>query len=118
MNMKVDAVVLAGAPNSGQLQEADAAKWEAAIPIHGKQMVNYVVEALQNSQHVARTVVVGPLEIRDALPPGVTFVQNGNSLQENIFLAMDRLEKKNKVLLITSDIPLVHAEAMESGVAA
>jgi len=113
MNMKVDAVVLAGAPNSGQLQEADAAKWEAAIPIHGKQMVNYVVEALQNSQHVARTVVVGPLEIRDALPPGVTFVQNGNSLQENIFLAMDRLEKKNKVLLITSDIPLVHAEAID-----
>ena len=113
MNMKVDAVVLAGAPNSGQLQEADAAKWEAAIPIHGKQMGNYVVEALQNSQHVARTVVVGPLEIRDALPPGVTFVQNGNSLQENIFLAMDRLEKKNKVLLITSDIPLVHAEAID-----
>ncbi len=113
MVMKVDAVVLAGAPNDGQLQEADAAQWEAAIPIHGKMMVNYVVEALLNSELVARTIVVGPVEIKDALPPGVTFVRSGSSIQENVFLAMDRLGKKNKVLLITSDIPLVHAEAID-----
>ena len=83
--MKVDAVVLAGAPNTGQLQEADAAKWEAAIPIHGKLMVNYVIEALQNSSHVARVVVVGPAEIQAELPPQATFVESGSSLQENVF---------------------------------
>ncbi|NLM41879.1 MAG: NTP transferase domain-containing protein [Firmicutes bacterium] len=110
---KVDAVVLAGAPNNGQLQEADGAKWEAAIPIHGKPMVSYVVEAVQNAEHVARTVVVGPLEIKDALPQGITFVPSGSSLQENIFLALDKLDKKNNILLITSDIPLVHAEAID-----
>jgi len=110
---KVDAVVLAGAPNNGQLQEADGAKWEAAIPIHGKPMVSYVVEAVQNAEHVARTVVVGPLEIKDALPQGITFVPSGSSLQENISLALDKLDKKNNILLITSDIPLVHAEAID-----
>ena len=111
--MKVDAVVLAGAPNTGQLQEADAAKWEAAIPIHGKLMVNYVIEALQNSSHVARVVVVGPAEIQAELPPQATFVESGSSLQENVFLALDHLEQKNNVLLVTSDIPMVHPEAID-----
>lgn len=111
--MKVDAVVLAGAPNNGQLQEVDPAKWEAAIAIHGKPMVSYVVEAVQNAEHVDKIVVVGPVEIKDALPPGVTFVRSGSSLPENIFLALDQLEKKRKILLITSDIPMVHAEALD-----
>lgn len=111
--MKVDAVVLAGAPNTGQLQEADAAKWEAAIPIHGKLMVNYVIEALQNSSHVARVVVVGPAEIQAELPPQATFVESGSSLQENVLLALDHLEQKNNVLLVTSDIPMVHPEAID-----
>ncbi|HHW73086.1 MAG TPA: NTP transferase domain-containing protein [Firmicutes bacterium] len=110
---KVDAIVLAGAPNKGPLQEVDAAKWEAAIPIHDKMMVSYVVEALQDSEYIAKTVVVGPTEIKGALPPGVTFVQSGNSLTENIFLAMDHLEKQNNVLMVTCDIPLVHAEAID-----
>lgn len=115
--MKVDAVVLAGAPNSGQLQAASSAKWEATIPIHGKPMVNYVIEALQDSNCVARIVVVAPLEIKGDLPADIDLVEAGKSLPENIFRAMDHLDRKNKVLLVTSDIPFVHGEAIDDFIA-
>ena len=111
--MKVDAVVLAGAPNSGALQEARPEKWEAEIPIHGKPMVNYVIEALQSSSRIADIIVVGPQEIKDLLAPKVRWTQSGDGLGENIFRAMDALDKNNKVLFVTSDIPFIHAEAID-----
>jgi GTP:adenosylcobinamide-phosphate guanylyltransferase len=111
--MKVDAVVLAGAPNSGALQEARPEKWEAEIPIHGKPMVNYVIEALQSSSRIADIIVVGPREIKDLLAPKVRWIQSGEGLGENIYRAMDALEKNNNVLFVTSDIPFIHAEAID-----
>lgn len=111
--MKVNAVVLAGAPNNGQLQEANSEKWEATIPIHGKPMVNYVIEALQKSARIENLVVVGPLEIKDVLPPGVALVESGDNLTDNIFRAVDALGHDNKILLVTSDIPFVHAEVID-----
>lgn len=111
--MKVDAVVLAGAPNDGQLKEADAAKWEATIPIYDKPMVDYVIEALQNSERIAKIIVVAPLDLKAVLPANCLLVEAGTSLPENIFRAMDHLDQKNNVLLVTSDIPFVHAEAID-----
>lgn len=111
--MKVDAVVLAGAPNTGQLQEVNSEKWEATIPIYGKPMVNYVIEALQSSARVAKVVVVGPQDIADVISDKVSLVEAGDSLTENIFRALGVLEKKNKVLLVTSDIPFIHPEAID-----
>src|SRR5690554_6203191 len=99
--MKVDAVVLAGAPNNGQLKESSSAKWEATIPIHNKPMVNYVIEALLNSSRIEKIVVVGPEEIRNTLTAThITFVESGKSLPANIFRAMDVLDQTNKVLLV------------------
>jgi hypothetical protein len=40
-------------------------------------------------------------------------VEAGNSLTENIFRAMDVLEKKNNVLFVTSDVPFLHGEAID-----
>lgn len=111
--MKVDAVVLAGAPNNGQLKEASSEKWEAMIPIHGKPMVNYVIEALQDSSRIANIVVVGPLEIKEVLVPNVHLVEAGESLTDNVYRSIEVLEKKNKVLFVTSDIPFVSAEAID-----
>lgn len=111
--MKVDAVVLAGAPNNGQLQEASAEKWEAAISIQGKPMVNYVIEALQNSKRIENLIVVGPLEIKDSLPPHVTLVQSGESLTDNVFVGLNALKNKNMILYVTSDIPFIHPECID-----
>ncbi len=111
--MKVDAVVLAGAPNQGKLKEVSSEKWEALIPIHKKPMVNYVIEALQNSKGIENLVIVGPEEIKKYLPPGTRLVQSGQTLTENVFLGLQALQQRNKVLLVSSDIPLVHPEAID-----
>ncbi|HHY09515.1 MAG TPA: NTP transferase domain-containing protein [Firmicutes bacterium] len=111
--MKVDAVVLAGALNDGKLAEASPEKWEAVIPIHGKPMVNYVIEVLQALPRVENLVVVGPAEIEKHLPPGTRLVECGKSLVENVFLGVEALAGENKVLLVSSDIPFIHTEAMD-----
>lgn len=111
--IKVDAVVLAGAPNSGQLQGASPVEWEAEIPINGKLMVNYVIEALQSSAEIETIVVVAPPHLKDGLSPQVRWVEAGEDLAENIFRAMDVLEKKNNVLFVTSDVPFIHGEAID-----
>lgn len=111
--MKVDAVILAGAPNDGQLKNVDQSKWEASIPIQGKPMVTYVIEALQQSALIAEIVVVGPLELQEIIPSQVTFVEAADSLPDNVFRALDVLKKKNNILLVTSDIPFVHSEAID-----
>ncbi len=110
---KVDAVLLAGAPNNGPLQEVRSEKWEAEIPINGKPMIHYVINALTSSLRVENIVVVGPQEIKDSLPPGATWVEAGENLTDNIFRAMDALEKKNKVLFVTADLPFLHGEVID-----
>ncbi|HBG01880.1 MAG TPA: 4-diphosphocytidyl-2C-methyl-D-erythritol kinase, partial [Firmicutes bacterium] len=47
------------------------------------------------------------------LTPQIAVVEAGSSLPENIFRALDALEKENPVLLVTSDIPFIHAEAID-----
>lgn len=112
--MKVDAVVLAGAPNTSQLKDVDSAKWEAAISIHGKPMVNYVIEALQKTESIEKIVAAAPADLQNLLPERVSFVPSGASLVDNVFLAAEALQgRNNKILLVTADIPLIHAEAID-----
>lgn len=111
--MKVDAVILAGAPNTGKLRDVNSEEWEANISIHGKPMIDYVLEALLDAEKVDAIVVVGPAELKSKLPDSVRFVLAGNTISENIFLSLDALEQKNKIMVITSDIPFIHAEAID-----
>ena len=111
--MKVDAIVLAGAPNSGKLNSVSSEEFEAMIPVNGKPMVNYVIETLQSSDRIENIVVVGPQKMLHRLPPGIQLVQSGETLTDNIFRGLEVLEQKNMVMLITSDIPFIHKEAIE-----
>lgn len=111
--MKVDAVILAGAPNTGKLREVNSEEWEANISIHGKPMINYVLEALLGAEKVATIVVVGPAELKSTLPANIRFVLAGSTISENIFLSLEALEQKNKIMVVTSDIPFIHAEAID-----
>ena len=110
--MKVDAVVLAGAPNTGQLQEVRSEKWEAEIPISGRPMVNYVIEALHSSSCVGEIIVVAPAEIRDLLVPQARWVEAETPHRE-YFPGDGCLGKKNNILFVTSDVPFIHAEVID-----
>jgi len=115
----VGAVVLAGSPNNGSLQECGTAAYEALIPIGGKSMVEYVVEALSAAFLVNQIVVVGPREELLQAPAlrGSTVVQAGATVLENIQLGIQSLAPTRRALAVTSDIPLLTPEAIDDFVA-
>src|SRR5690606_10830386 len=112
--MKVEAIVLAGARNDGKLGEVSECAYEAMIPVADRPMVDYVVDALNGAGSVMRTVVVGPRELASSYEgaAGVEWVESRSSMVENIQVGIEYLEPKGPVLIVTSDIPLVTAEAI------
>lgn len=113
--MKVAAVVLAGADNQGKLGGVSQAQHEALIPILGRPMIHYVLDALQAAEAVGRIVVVGPAaELRAAGGmDGVEVVERGRTMVENLRIGVDHLASKEPVLVVTSDIPLIHSQAVD-----
>lgn len=114
----VDALVLAGAPNTGFLSGASDEPYEALIRVAGRPMVEYVLAALRATRKVGRIVVVGPVpELQTALagfPPGVLeFVQSGGAIVENLKRGMERLSPRGRVLMVTSDVPFLSARSVE-----
>ncbi|SHI64518.1 nucleotidyltransferase family protein [Desulfofundulus thermosubterraneus] len=111
----VDAVVLAGSPNNGPLKECSPVPYEALIPIGSKAMVQYVVEALALARGVDRIVVVGPREelANHLKDDRVKVVPAGSSLLENVQRGLKELAGTRRVLLVSSDIPLITPRAIE-----
>lgn len=111
----VDAVVLAGSPNNGPLKECSPVPYEALIPIGSKSMVQYVVDALVQTRGVERIVVVGPREELANHLKGteVLIAPAGNNLLENVQRGLVELPGTRRVLLVTSDIPLITPQAIE-----
>lgn len=113
----VDAIVLAGAANTGRLQEVSSAASEAMIPVCGRPMVWYVIKALVESERIRRVIVVGPPELA-ALRFGephdgrILYLPSGQSMIENLMRAVDHVRDQERVLVVTSDIPLLTKEAV------
>jgi len=113
--MKVEAIVLAGAANRGKLSQVSDAAYEALIPVAGRPMVHYVVDALRQSAPVERIIVVGPKEALRALEEqdGVELVDAGESMVENLLRGVEHLRAQGFALVVTSDIPMLRPEAVE-----
>lgn len=122
--MQVDAVVLAGGLNCGLLQKYSTARSEALIPIGGRPMVEYVVNALKHTAAVRRIAVAGPC--KDLAPvfsrdPAVLIVEGGDTAIATLLKGVEALEKFSSpkadafpwVLIATSDIPMITPEAIE-----
>jgi GTP:adenosylcobinamide-phosphate guanylyltransferase len=113
----VDVLVLAGAPNSGKLAECSESLYEAFIEINGRPMLEYVLNALSSSRYVDRICVVGPKEEIEARFNGryldLNICEMGDSLIENLVIGLKTLGGNRNVLICTSDIPLLTAEAVD-----
>lgn len=111
----VDAVVLAGSPNDGPLRECNPARFEALIPIGSRAMVEYVVEALVGSSQIRQIVVVGPVIELSPLLAGdrVTLTESAGGIMENIEAGLNMLPGDKRVLLVTSDIPMLTTQAVD-----
>ncbi len=109
----VDAAVLAGGGREAGLPEGVANK--AFLPLAGKPLVQWVLEALHASQRVRRVVLVAP-----ATPPGEVarlcdrVLQDRGDLLANVELAAEALKDAEWVLACAGDLPLLTGRAVDT----
>lgn len=114
--MMISAVVLGGSLNKGPLRESDQVDYEALLPVGTKVMVEYVVEALLNSQRIEHVVVVGPVkELQPRLSdPKITVTDIAGDVMQNLEAGLRHLPGAERVLIVTSDVPLLTAPVVDS----
>ncbi len=113
----MDAIVLAGGINrpDDPLYAVTGVVKKALIPLAGKPMVNWVIEALAGSGLIENIVVVGlePNELTFREIP-IYFVEATGGMIDNILAGVDKITQLDpsvrKVLLSSSDIPLITPE--------
>ncbi len=96
---------------------------KALIPIAGRPMVSYVVDALSGSQYVHTIAVIGlPPDERASLPSSIVHLEDQGSLLANIESgirwALGQTPPPDGVLVSSSDIPLLTSPIVDQFVAA
>ncbi|MDD4568621.1 MAG: NTP transferase domain-containing protein [Tepidanaerobacteraceae bacterium] len=105
------ALILAGTQEDSPLSEIHPNK--ALIKIHDKEMVVYIVEALKNVEFIDTIAVVGSKEELSPIKDRVDIiVDGGTSLTDNIQKGSDIFSDEEMILILTSDIPMITAEAV------
>jgi 2-phospho-L-lactate guanylyltransferase (CobY/MobA/RfbA family) len=104
---KFDAIILAGAP-AGAEMSSDSEMSRAMVRIGDKTMLQWVVDALRASERVGRIISVGDVS-GDGLD---SIIQPGEDLVANIRRGVEALDTTDPILVVSSDIPLLTAEAV------
>jgi len=117
--MAVNAILLAGAANTGPLREVSSATNEALVEINGKPMVQYVIDALEQAKEVKRIVVVAP---PGEVEPHVTghnleFVPSRRTIVENALEALRILPPDEEFMTVSCDVPLITGKIVDDLIA-
>lgn len=90
---------------------------KALLPIQGKPMLQYILQALRGSDFIDGIAIIGDVELlkehiqvdedRDA------FLQGEEKMIDNVVRGLDYFMDQDRILLITSDIPFIHSEAID-----
>jgi GTP:adenosylcobinamide-phosphate guanylyltransferase len=110
----VNALILAGRANEGVFKDISPATNEALIDIGGRAMVDYVLDAATRAATVSRVLVVGREDVRPHLPQGVDLLQGGSDVIDNVVLGIRALGVGRPVLVLTSDIPFLTSEVIDT----
>lgn len=107
-----DAVVLAGGSipdREADFRDAIGVRCKSLIPLNGRIMVHYVVAALKGTQGIGRVGVVGGPELQDHpdLARADLVLPEAEGRAENLFRAMEAFPDCERLLMMTSDTPLV-----------
>ncbi|HPA55785.1 MAG TPA: nucleotidyltransferase family protein, partial [Bacillota bacterium] len=107
----MDVIVLAG-------ENKDTVN-KAFYKIKDKYMIEYVVETLRESESIDRIAVVGPKDKLESAIGGIVdyVIEGTGSIVSNILLALECFPEANKILVVTSGIPMITREAMEDFIA-
>lgn len=109
-----DAVILAGGSHQGEIEKKFGVLNRALLVIRGKFMIEYVIEALRNVSSIKRIVVVGPVPVLQARVGTLVdaVVEAGDDPFASTLRGLEALKTEEKVLVATSDLPLLRAEAV------
>ena len=107
--MTTNVVVLAGGRNSPEMAAATGTENRALTPIGPRTMLDYVVSALGEATTVGKIFVVG------SVPQSKSYTQiaGRETLLENLLAGLDAAGHGERVLVSTSDIPFLTADAAE-----
>lgn len=106
MPSQLECVLLAGAPATEEVRKAFDVEWRSDVPVAGRRMIDWVLEALRSSQRISRVITVGP-HARDGdvqIEPGETFLEN--------MMRGVREARGPDILVASSDIPLIDGQAI------
>jgi GTP:adenosylcobinamide-phosphate guanylyltransferase len=110
--MKVDVVVLAG--GEGAIIDPTVSV-KGLVPIAGKPMVEWVVDALRLSETVAEIAVVVPVDTD--LGPWTAKVDyvviSQGKFIDNLLAGVDAIDSDRRVLIATGDVPALTADAVD-----
>lgn len=112
--MNVAAVVLAARNKGGELEQGVAAK--ALLPLGGRPMAAYVLDALHASAYVGGVIYVGPTTpalaaLADEVVPGGERVSE--STRQGLEAALARFPEAERLLVTTGDLPWLEAAAVD-----
>lgn len=110
--MKVDAVILAGG-DGAVIDPAVGVK--GLVPVAGKPLVEWVVDAMRNSANIAEVAVVIPTT--ENLGPWADkvdkLVLSGDSFIDNVIAGCGAFRSDRPVLVATGDLPALTPEAVD-----
>ncbi|MEN6519877.1 MAG: nucleotidyltransferase family protein [Armatimonadota bacterium] len=106
---KVDVIIMAGAPADPDMCAPGEKISRAMINIAGKTMIQWIMDALNSSETICRKIAVG-----DVAADGLDeVVKPGSGFLDNLMLGLERCQGADRVLVMTSDIPMLTPEAVD-----
>jgi len=103
----MNAIILAGNDKNGEAKLGISNK--AFLKVHDRIMVDYVVSGLRASDHVDKISIVGPIDhLKEHLKNRVDYYFEAvDCIFENVKLGLEPFKADDRVLVITSDVPLL-----------
>ena len=122
-----NALVLAGSKGKSVLEISNKVENKALIIINNRPIIDYVIEALNEAKKIGKIVVVGPkaklysyisTKVEQILEEKDSLLQNleigMNFIKDSFIKSGDSfIKSEEKVLIITSDIPLITSQAID-----
>lgn len=107
--MAIDTIILAGAPAGPEMSPEQPSISRAMLHIGEKTMLQWVVDALKGSKSVGRMIAIG-----DVAADGIDQVLTpSDSFLGNLMLGVDACGDCERILVATSDIPMLTPEAVD-----
>ncbi|MBI3945668.1 MAG: nucleotidyltransferase family protein [Armatimonadetes bacterium] len=112
----IPAMVLAGGKAGDALAEGAGVAYKALVPLRGRPMLAYVLDALAETRRVSRVLLVGPEEVA-AVAPGIERVPDAGSFLGNLAAGVAACGDAPYCLVLTCDVPAVTGPILDEFVA-